>query len=531
MSLKTSLSRLFAGAATTLNGSAYPYDRQVSARIEPVELPPAAMYAVLRLFYLSNGLYDDLAHANVTVGRSTPQVKAIRNPVPAVVNAWQAKLWPEPLTIQAENAAIIEPIETVWRWSNWRAKRPMVAGWTGLFGESWLKVQASQELGRVWFEYLEPRYVTAYEEDARGFVQYVRVDIPKTDDDGKAITHTEVWSAAEQAYRRWETEGDAAARKLKDLGSPVEEIQFSTFGIDFVPFVRIPFMDVGEDRAIGAVQLALESVAEADLSATNLHAMVYQDAEGAWVVEANGTDPHGRPIPPMRIAAAEPTFDAQGRQTSNGTGVQDDNSVTVGKRSFWRLPGGYTMKSIVPEIDYAGALAILQDHDTVLERLMPALAYSRLAEVGGPELSGRAIRYKLTAFIDQVTGVRATALEKLAQADAMALTLGKVNGIGEFEGVGDFDAGDFEHGFEDRDVIPLSDLEEAEAESMRAQGYQTWRNAGLPDVEALQRAGYTKTEAARIVRLAATEAEAAMERQGALMGAQEQQDDEEEGAA
>jgi hypothetical protein len=143
--------------------------------------------------------------------------------------------------------------------------------------------------------------------------------------------------------------------------------------------------------------------------------MVYQDAEGAWVVTANGTDAAGRPIPPMQVAAAQPTYDALGRQTGNGTGVQSDGSITVGKRSFWRLPGGYALQSVVPNIDFAGALAILQDHDTVLERLMPALAYARISEMSGGDLSGRAIRFKLTPFIDQVTGVRATALEKLSR--------------------------------------------------------------------------------------------------------------------
>lgn len=526
MTVLSSLARLFGGASTTFNGSAFPYARQVQARIEPVELPPAALYAVLRLFYLSNGLYDDLSRANVVIGRATPQVKSIRNPVPAVVGAWQAKLWPEPLTVVSENAGLADALDRVWRWSNWRARRPLVAGWTALYGEAWVKVQASQELGRVWFEYLEPCYVTAFEEDARGYVHEIRVDIPKseeTDTGWKRTTHTETWSADEQVYRRWETEGDASMRRLRDLGMPVEEVPFSTFGIDFVPFVRIPFMDTGEARGIGAVQQALEAVAEADLSATNLHATVYQDLEGAWVVTANGTDIHNRPLPPLRLPAAEPTFDALGRETGQGVGVQSDGSVTVGKRSFWRLPGGYGMQSIVPAIDFAGALAILQDHDTVLERLMPALAYARISEMSGADLSGRAIRFKLTPFIDQVVGVRATALEKLEQADMMALTLAQANGLDGFDGLGTYDAGDFAHTFEDADVIPLSDLEIEQAEFQRAQAYSTWRAAGLPDVEALQRSGYSKTDAARIVRLAAQEAEQEMERQQQAIADQGQQ--------
>jgi hypothetical protein len=534
MSLRSSISRLFGGAATTFSGSAYPYDRHVQVRVTPVELPQAAIYSVLRLFDLSNGVYDDLARGNVAIGGATASVRAIRNPIPAVCDAWQAKLWPEPLVIVPEQRAIAAPLERVWRWSNWRASRPKVARWTALYGESWIKCRADADLGRVWFEYLEPTYVTDFEEDARGYVQYARLDIPETEETDMGFqtrTHTEVWSSEEQVCRIWVTDGDASNRRIRDLGAPREEIAYAELGIDFTPLVRIPFSDTGEKRAIGAVQRALEPVTEADLSATNLHATVYQDLEGAWVVESNGTDAAGRPLPPMRVASAEPTYDAFGRQTSNGTGQQSDGSVTVGKRSFWRLPGGYTMKSIVPDIDLGGALAILQDHDTVLERLMPALAYARISEMSGGDLSGRAIRFKLTPFIDQVTSVRATALEKLEQADMMALTLGKVNGIPGFEGIGDFDSGDYAHGFEERDVIPLSDLEDAQAEAQIAQAYQTWRSAGMPDAEALQRVGYTRRDALRIVRLAATEAEQALERAQQMMGDQtdQEQDDEDDG--
>ncbi len=524
MSILGSLRRLYGDTvSTTYGGSAYPYRQTVASRIDPAELPAAALYAVLRLFDLSNGVYDDLASASVAIGRATPSVKAIRNPVPAVCNAWEAKLWPEPLTIVTENPAITDPLEMVYRWSNWRASRPKVARWTALYGESWIKVQADPLLARVWFEYLEPAYVTDFEEDPRGYVQHVRVDIPKvteTEAGFKTWTHTEVWSAAEQTYRRWETDGtqdQVAGRRLQDLGAPVEEVSLSAFGIDFVPFVRIPFSDSGESRGIGAIQRALEPIVEADLSATNLHAMVYQDAEGAWVVKANGTLPDGRPIPPMQVASAAPTFDVLGRQTGNGTGVQSDGTVSVGKRSFWRLPGGYELQSVVPDINYLGALAVLEDHDTALERLLPALAYARISEMGGADLSGRAIRFKLTPFIDQVQGIRATALEKLEQADMMALTLGQVNGIPGFEGIGDFDSGAFAHEFEERDIIPLSDLEEAESEQMRATAYGAWRTAGLPDVEALQRIGYTKQDAARIARLATKEAEDALERQQTTM--------------
>lgn len=525
MSVWTALARLFQSSSGAVNGSYFPYRATMGPRLDPVELPPAELYRLLKILYLSADSYGELARANVAVGRRTAEIKGIRSPIVPVVSWFSQKTFPKPLTIVTEHPDIIPAIEQVWTWSNWRARQSTAAGWAALYGESWLHVQASPERGRVWFEALEPEYVTDFAEDERGFVQFVRIDIPKHDataDGGTARrTHTETWSAPEQVYRRWETDGDTSGRKLADLGQPAEEEAFSTFGITFVPFVRTVFSDIGETRGIGAVQLALEAIFEADLSASALHELLYVQGDGAWVATAAGNDPNGRPIPPLRVAAAAPTFDSFGRQTGNGTGQQADGEITVGKRSFWRLPGGYDLKSVVPDIQFDAALAILKDHDAYLERLMPALSYSKIAEISGPDLSGRALRYKLSAAVDQLLDVRATALEKLAQADAMALTLGAVNGIPGFEGLGTFEAGDFVHEFEDVQVIPVGDNEESQTTLQQAQAFAAFAAAGLPLSENLVRTlGITEEEATAIVQAATAETEASMERQAAAFGGQ-----------
>jgi hypothetical protein len=111
----------------------------------------------------------------------------------------------------------------------------------------------------------------------------------------------------------------------------------------------------------------------------------------------------------------------------------------------------------------------------------------------------------------------------------MALTLGQVNGIPGFDGLGSFDDGSFAHDFEPADIIPLSDLEEAQAEAQRAQAYATWETAGLPMVENLIRAGYTKQEATRLVRLATQQADEAVQRQQELFSQQGGPQDQQQG--
>jgi hypothetical protein len=519
------------GNAIPVNGSAYPLQTHVDYRIEARELPWNTMYDLLRLMYKSNGVYEDLRRARVLVGGDLPLMKSIRNPIQTVVRFWGSKLFPRPLEIVAKNQRIIEPIQQVHTWSNWKSKSVTSARWTSLFGESFIHVCVNPEKGRVYFKWYEPCYVTKYEEDERGNIQWIRLDIPRCEEDEngleKKYTFTEVWDGYEQEYRCWETEGENVfVKKLADLKEPKERVPFEQFGYDFVPFVRFPFDDIGDERAIGAVQLALEAIFEGDISATNLHAMIFQDAEGAWVATAAGTDKDGRPLPAWRANTATTTTDQNGTVRQTSAGQVDDTKIVVGKRPFFRLQAGYDLKSVVPDIDYDAALAVLKDHDEQLEKIMPALLYSRVSQLKSGELSGRALRYLLSPVVDEVMEKRDVNLDKLAQANAMALTLGQVNGIKGFTDVGTFDDGDFEHTFKHVDVIPLSQPEIAEGARAKGQALQAYDSAGYPLAAALEDLGVPEDKIEEIVAMAEKEAEESARRTQEFTG---EDDDEEEG--
>jgi hypothetical protein len=245
--------------------------------------------------------------------------------------------------------------------------------------------------------------------------------------------------------------------------------------------------------------------------------MLYQDAEGAWVLKAVGVDAAGRPLPAPVVQKAATQIDAYGRVLA-GTGQAADGSVSVGKRSFWPLGGNQELQSVIPAIDYDAALAILQDHDAHLEKLIPALTYTRISELTGADLSGRAIRFKLTAAIDEVIEVRANLLAGLKQADMMAVTLGQVNGILD-PGLGRYEAGDFEHEFADADILPVSDYEQAQTRHEEAGAMQSEQTAGLPLAEILRRTGYSDEQITRVLDAAKQASDQAMERQRAIAAA------------
>lgn len=543
MSVLSGIGRFFSTSAPAVNGSSVDYRPGLRSSTRPHELAYRDICEVLRAFYYSNGLYETLRAVRFGLTANAPHLKPIRNPVPAVVDFWGAHGFPKPLQLttpamqqrpegeeaQQADDPLALAIEQVWTWSNWQRRMPECARFVGLYGEAYLKVTADQQRGRVWFELLEPCYVWDYEADERDYLTWIRLDVPKCETDYETgtvrrYTRTEVWSKDDNSYRIWETEGDAYGRPLNSLGAtiPDGEGTLSELGIDFIPFVRIPFRELGDKRGLGAIQIAVESVIEADLSATNLHEMLYQDAEGAWVLKAVGLDANNRPLPPPVVSTAQNVTDAFGRLIQ-GTGASD-NTVQVGKRSFWRLGGNQELQSVIPAVDYDAALAILQDHDSHLEKLMPALTYAKISELTGADLSGRAIRFKLTAAIDQVEEVRANLLAGLKQADMMALTLGQVNGIFD-AGLGSFDKGSFEHGFVEQEVLPVSDFEEAQTRQAEASAMQSEQAAGLPLAEILRRAGYSDDQIVRVLDQQSQQVEQETAQQQAVaqaMGEQQQ---------
>lgn len=523
MSVFFGLSRFFSSSAGAVNGSSVNYHADVNRRTRPRELTDRDLYAILRAFYLQNGLYEALRDVRFGVDADTANLKAIRNPSPAIIDFWSDKGFPSPLVLTTPRTAqqqdaeqqttetdpLIDAIEQVWAWSNWRRRLPYVAWACALFGEVYLKVVADKARGRVWFEVIEPEYVFDFEEDERDNLTWIRLDVPKCDTDHETgetrrYTRTEVWSKADGTYRVWETDGDQYGKPLNQFGAMIDEESgaLAELDIDFLPFVRIPFREVGQKRGIGAILVLIEAMVEADLMATNLHGVLFNDLEATTVITRDGVDVNNRPLPPVSVRSAEPQFDANGHQIAS-PGRQTDGSVTLGKRTLVSLPGGAHLEHTVPPIDYDAALLIQQDHDTHLERLAPELAYSKISEMSGSDLSGRAIRFKLTPAVDRVEKVRPNLLDGLKAADMMAVTLGQVNGIAGFEGLGTFADGSLEHGFMEQAILPVSDYEDAQTRHEQASAMQAEQSAGLPLGEILKRSGYSEIQAAEVVSMAA----------------------------
>jgi hypothetical protein len=459
---------------------------------------PADVYRMLEAYYLNNGLYEATQQALYESGIWTPGMKSLRNPAKRVVEFHVSHIWPgaldKALPLVTDNEKIVDPIQQVWKWSNWGAKKQLASRWFAMFGDWFCKVATAgaPNVSRVFLQNIKPEYVTDFATDERGVVTYIRVDIPG--DNG--MTHTEVWSKAESVYRLYAHKFGGSIG-VNQLGDPVDEKPLSQFGIDFVPFVHAPFLDIGQLRGINAYMLALDKIDETNRMATRLHQLIFRFGKPTVAVMANATDAAGRPLPPPKLG-----------NEASGTSVEHDDDI----KSF---PGMSKMEYLVAPINYDAHLKAIDAQARELEEDLPELSYYRIKDLGA-NISGRAARVMLSQAIDRVIESRGNIESALVRADMMALTMGANAGL--FKGLGNYAAGDFEHSFAEREVIRLSDFEQAETVGALVK-------ATVPVVSALRRVGWSESELAQMEEDKQSESQATTQSLGqALLAAQRRQD-------
>lgn len=449
------LSRVAAAGVSTVYGG------RPTALPSPIweAWPPAQLYNLYRNYYYSVDLYSQVQRSLYERGVWRQGMKPLRNPSTRVVEFYASTLWPGPLDealrIETDNQAIVDPITQVWAWSNWSAKKQLAAREFAMTGDLFIRVAVKDDRSRVFFTVLRPEDVTDFDVDERGVIVWCRTDTPveeRRGDTRSAFTRTEVWSKADDRYRRWTHERGSGA-ELAQLGSPEVDAPLTSFGIDFIPLVHAPFRDVGQTRGLPPIATALDKIDDANLSVTRLHQMLFRHNNVTHVLRANGMDATGRPLPPPSVAG----------MPANTT--VDPNVLTVGDESFYRLPGTAELQQLVPQLNYADALAILQDDMVELRHDLPELIYDDLP--AWSDASGVAVRLRMSAAIDRIKEARGNGLGALERADMMALTMGKTAGL--FPGIGTFENGDYEHTLTPPPVVPLSETEIDAARATRAQ--------------------------------------------------------------
>lgn len=478
----------------------------------------SGMYDRLEAAYYNNQTFDDITqYIARAVGAPNPKrVRALMNPAFRVVEFYPGHLWPgetleTAFTFTSKNARIEAAARKVWEWSNFGARRQTYARRYAMLGNLFVKVAQTADKSRVFFRYLDPRWVTRhlFDEQDRGYLIYIRLDIPQTRINARGEEEdfwiTEIWDKAADRFQRWQHESGADA-KPETMGTPTHNDAITRlFGIEFIPIVHCPFRDDASGLGLGAYQLQLEKIDEANRMATELHGKLFRHNQPTNVVSANAVDKTGKPLPAPRIPGLEGymrqpampgiTYGTNGAQNVPGP-TSEINIVDVGDEQWIYLDGNATVDSLIPQIAWADALAILVNYMGELSEDLPEMIYAQIRSLPG-DASGEALRVRLMAAIDRVFEARANILPALVRLNQIAITLGQNGGL--FTDVGSFEKGELDHQLALLPVIPQSAMEKLDVEGKTAANALVKDQAGWPRRTIWIEAGYTPAEADQMI--------------------------------
>lgn len=403
------------------------------------ELTQKALYEKLERLYENNGYYEHnlFNHSKDIYNRVKPayiynhHIKPLRTVVNRSVEFYVSKIC-QSLQVSSEFQEIIDSVNQVLTWSNFSATKAVSLRQDVLYGNLFWKVTSDGK--KVYFETIDPKYISELELDNRGYIQSIRIDIPLVDEFNRDLTYTEYWN--KEYFAVWKHSlGENAT--LDMLGEPIDTGWLIELGIDFIPIVQIKFKNIGDKWGTGSVFHCLDKIDEANKEASRLSDLIFRYNKNTMVVSANDKDANGRPIPAPKVKEEEDIF------------KENIDSILY-------LNGMATINSLIPNIQYDAALSILNAMMDELNNDLPELKYYSLKE---GNLSGKAIRLMLAGAIDRAKEAQDNFIQGLDRVIKIALTLGNYWGI--FNIQGNYENGSFDYSLLIPDLFPMDESEKS----------------------------------------------------------------------
>lgn len=419
-------------------------------------------------YFGNNSLYEATRLLKYYLGVWNENIRPLRSPVNRSVGFYVSKVAVgEPKIASANKSqAVVDAVSQILENSNFQTVKPLHVKAMSLYGDLFRKAVVVG--GKPFHEMIETSSVTEFKEDTRGHMLSIRIDTPILVDDQQRF-RTEYWTVEDNVpyVAVWEHMLNETT-PLDQLGDPIQFTPLSRFGIDFVPIVRSPFRNDGGAWGSNACQHALLKVDEANRMATRLHQILYRFNKPTWAVSSNQVADDGSPIPAPKI------------KNATNTGKTD---LEIRDDSILYLPGVSSIDSLIPDIKYDAALAILQSQEKELTKDLPELLFYDLPEAA--DLSGKAIRNMLGAAVDRATQAGSNFTEGTVRLNMMCMTLGQFDGA--FSGLGEFDSGDLKHSLKFGDPFPMDALE-------KGQALQALTSGGLPLRAAMKELNFSDEE-------------------------------------
>jgi hypothetical protein len=405
------------------------------------------LYEKLEDYYNNSGLYDDMFEEiksttiryNIrNVGRSLfrHRIDGQRNPVHRTIEFYTSKIIPGDISnikISTDKQTVLDAIYQIITWSNFATNKQRDVRHLSLHGNLFYK--ANSDGKKVWFDIIDSKYVTSFREDNRGYLLEIRIDTPKIDNVGQIVWRTEYWNKEESYYAIWETY-TSPQTLLENLGTPIETGFIEELGLgNMIPIVHMKFIDAGYPEGMGAVQHVLSKIEESNRQVKRLHEILFRFGKPVIAISSNAEGKDGSPIAPPLL--------------EEGESISNDNDILY-------LPGKATATPLIPSIDYASALNILNAQLDEIEQDLPECKYYKLSE---NHVSGKAIKLTMGAAVSKAEECRGNFVTGLTRIIQICLTLGDFWNI--FSNIGTYENGDFDFTVNLSEMFPMDDNEKA----------------------------------------------------------------------
>lgn len=443
------------------------------------------LYEMFEWYYNQNSLYEIIGEQGKAYLDAYKRMSESRNPAFAAVEFYPKTIWPGalpkalPIIVANGNDDVRKGIERVWKWSNWGQRKQVAARYAALYGDLFLKVNVRTDANKrgtgVSIQVVNPKYITDFKKDERGFVTYLRYDVCLTADPEKPYElpkwHTEVWD--DTGYRGWEhTLGNSV--KISGLGEATKKYSMQDMRLDFLPWVHVPFIAIDgiqstDARGLNVFFNCMSKIDKIALKSFRLDQLLFEHNRPHKQIRANAMTPDGRPMAP-------PTFLQKLRN-----GMNSDMVLNLNGEDVYHMPGNSFIEYLDTKINYEVHMQEIKDCLEAIKTDLPELRYYEATELANE--SGIAVLAKLSPAIDRALEVRGNLESGLIQADQMALSLAIAWEVPGFDmNLGDYHNGDFEHSFKERPVFQGSPDDTANIVSKYTQ-------AGMPITTAMREFG------------------------------------------
>lgn len=425
-------------------------------------------FEVLERYYKNNDLYTKDASLSLYLGLWREPMKGLRTCVHRSVEFYAAKICSDSPVVIAKSDAVKEAAQKFLKWSSFDSMSRVAIRQDALYGNVFQKMVITPD--KIYNELIEPEYVTTFEEDSRGNILSIRIDVPTDGENMTATTYTEYWEGGPNGYVASWTHASFGNMRLDAMGTPDTFNYLREWGIDFVPIVHTKFKSFGDKWGAGSVNHAITKIDEANREATRISQIMFRYNKPIMAVMANSETPDGRPLPPVTVG--------------NGLPVNNISDSTNSDNDLISLPGKSSIESLIPDIKYDAYLKLLENMETELEKDLPELRYYSLKE---GQLSGKAISFLLAGALDTAREAQSSFVSSQERLIEMAITMGKFARIFPAT-VGSYESGDFQV----RLMFPS--IEPSPSSDEKATTLKTLRDAGVPMYTAMKIAGYSEEE-------------------------------------